>query len=72
MSNQVDNPTTISLYQTGAIPGIPGVYSPGDYTVDYDARTATLIQDENSQVVSAEQVAPPPPDNTTDTTQPSA
>jgi hypothetical protein len=57
----MSDPIVVSLFQTGAIAGVPGTYSPGDYTVDYDARTATLIVDANSQVTSPDPVSTPAP-----------
>lgn len=35
-------------YQAGAYPGIPGTHAPGDYTLDYDARTATPVVDSST------------------------
>lgn len=37
--------STVSVYlpSPGTIPGIPGSYGPGEYSVDYSARTATFV-----------------------------
>lgn len=33
----------VIIYSAGAIPGVPGEVTPGVYTIDSDARTATFI-----------------------------
>lgn len=33
----------VIIYSAGAIPGVPGEVTPGVYTIDPDARTATFV-----------------------------
>jgi hypothetical protein len=68
----MSDPTPATGYQAGAFPGIPGTHAPGDYLLDPDARTATLIVDANSQVASPDPVSVPTPAPTPTDTPPSA
>lgn len=43
MSDETQQPQTIHLVSPGSIPGIPGDHAPGDYIVDYVARTITPV-----------------------------
>lgn len=54
----------ITVYQRGALPGVPGILSPGVYEVDYDARTATpvVVQIEQQQEQAPDESGQTPPD----------
>lgn len=45
MQEPTQSPTeTVTLHTAGPIPGIPGIYGPGRYIIDWNTRTLTSVE----------------------------
>jgi len=51
----------VTIFQVSALPGIPGLLSPGIYEIDYDLRTATPVVIDQAD---PDPDQPTPPDTT--------